>query len=151
MSLFLPFSHRPTSVIANPTSYTCPAGKYARITGTLSTNATATGTALLGGAANGTIFDTETNAGNTSFEFWVDVGDVVTKQTDNIVGSQSSLSGATFYTAADTGYARVLINGTVTHQVLSSAVVSYNGQGGTSIQVAGTSSVNIMIEEYDIA
>lgn len=148
MSLFLPFSHRPSLTIADPASYTCPVGKYARISGTLSTNVYfSSGEST----ANVTWTDQQGNAGGVSFEFWVNVGDVVTKQEDNINATFTGVGVPANLVLQDTGHARVLLNGSIVglQQSAGSGEIVVAGLAVTSI--SGTSSVNFIVEEYDIS
>ena len=162
MSLFLPFNHRPSLVIANPASYTCPAGKYARVVATMTTNALYDFTVDFGLDVITANMYPSSESNSESIEFWIKTGDVVSKSIDNISASTvdtitSSTTNLDQIKASDTGFASVLLNGTTISSVVSSMSVSvmYNVthafNANVTLSASGTSSVNMVIEEYDIA
>jgi len=143
-SLFVPFDHRPVATIPKSNAgYTVPAGKYARISGTITVVASANGT-----SNNGTQFGVaiQSQGSSVPFSFWLTEGDVVTIGSDSASGSFSS-------TVQTSGFsdARILINSVIVARVYASASGGYGIGSGTvtvSGSISGGTTINYLVEEY---
>lgn len=139
-----PFDYNPTAVKFgnSATPYTCPAGKYARITATLNTSHVGNASSTGGNA-------TATAAANSSVvTFWVFATHVV-----SATASAGSIAPtASPATVAGTSVATLFIDtGSGANKIAlvnSSASASEASVGG-SISTSGSAEVNFVIDEYD--
>jgi len=144
--LFNPFNHQPISTQRGSGTYTCPAGKYARIVITLAGYA-------LGIPGTYTAQPIHIAATSSSFnetvDVWVKAGDVITFSLVTASGStgavaEGSMSGASTASA--------LYNGTVFAKFMAGAVATHAVQtSGTATSVLnGGSEVNWYAAEYNV-
>lgn len=152
-SFFVPFNNNPSGVDYGNTSrpYTCPAGKYARITATL--YAETYGTAYNGGAGGiSQMFDSSSNT--TSLSFWIDAGDIVSCSTVAANSAGSPGLGVAL-SVTDTSSATLQVNSQTISELKES--VRFSGPGSISgvgsqnwnYDIDGNSDVRFHVEEYD--
>lgn len=147
--LIVPFDNFPVSTQKGTGTYTCPAGKYALVTVTVSGEARST----FGGAGGGSGTASACSGGefNESFNIWVRPGDTVS-------ATLSNASGATSINSSQSGGGSGTTTATVNHNASAIAIFRaqtsmslYNGTGGTlSITRTGTSSFHFYAQEYNI-
>lgn len=157
-NVFIPFNHQPVTVSAG-TSYTVPAGKYARVTVTLAASIRYSGPNFA--PADGVYFlsISETGASeSTSLDFWLDDGDVVAFTLVE-PGPSTSIAGASStgnYTRflSDVCTAKVTINGTDAGYVVAAGSMVCSVSYTTNASPIGLGSLisraqaNLVANEY---
>jgi len=143
--LFNPFNHQPISTQRGSGTYTCPAGKYARVVITLS------GYAL--GAPGVAATDMSIAANSSSFseavDIWVKAGDVITFN----IGVASATTGAVAAgSTSGVSAAEAIYNGTIFAKFIvgASAAHAVNGATTTTSSISGAVEVNWYAAEYNV-
>lgn len=149
--IVVPFNNQPISTQKGTGTYTCPAGKYARVT--VSVSGRAYVSALAGGAS---MQDMAISSGqfSESFDIWVSPGDTVS-------GTLSGASGGPSSSAANTGCViassattvTVSHNATAIAQFRANVTAGFSDNSGAvacSMTFAGESSFHFFAQEYNI-
>lgn len=142
----IPFNHQPSEVGDNPSTFTCGAGRYARVTLTATVNFTP-GITISGGPSSVAVSVTPVFASQT---YWIRAGDTI-----NIV--ESSGSNGTSSISANEGKAVTALS-TVNFLLNGNAIFALEASGsvaaGCGAGASGTISVNrgvnfkLMYEQY---
>lgn len=147
----IPFDNNQTSDdFGNPgRTYTCPAGKYARVTVTLS--AIATGNITAASAVANDAFGTSNNSNATSFEIWVTAAQVVSVTTVEASNTNTG-TGPAFRNAAATTTSSCLVDSNLVGEINASAKAFHQGGGAgtTTVIVDGSGAANFHVAEYNI-
>jgi hypothetical protein len=149
--IILPFNNQPVSTQKGTGTYTCPAGKYARVTVNVRARATAslTAAASLNATTPGTH---ETNVANESFDIWVGPGDTVSATLSNASGTQAV--GSNISLATRTAATTVTVNHNAAAigiiEAVASCQVSTGAGGSATLTSSGSSSFHFFAQEYNI-
>jgi len=144
--LFNPFNHQPISTQRGSGTYTCPAGKYARVVITLAGYA-------LGIPGTATVNPIHIAATSSSFnetvDIWVKAGDVITF---SLVAAGSSTGAVAAGSVNGTSTASALYNGTSFAKFIAGAAATHAVQsaGTSTSDVTGASEVNWYAAEYNV-
>lgn len=144
--LFIPFNHQPVSTSRGTGTFTCGAGKYARvrvqISGTAyASNIATNGSSTFGGGGSSDSF-------NYSFEIWVKSGDTVAFSAASAASASTGAVAAG--TVTDSTYIEVHYNGNVIAVGECAAFAYHNLSAGTgSSSVSGNLNYIWYAEEYN--
>jgi hypothetical protein len=140
---FIPFNNKPASV-GSGTSYTVPAGKYARVTYNMAVNAR--GVLTLGVPE---IVTNISSSDSLNGVIWLNPGDAITAIKTAATGTTSIIGTPAYSTLLySTSTATVRVNGTDIAQIFAPTSIQFNGTGTT--QLEGESVVNFHWEEFNV-
>jgi hypothetical protein len=150
---FVPFNFQPASTAKGTGTYTCPAGKYALVTisvsGSAYPNSTLTEHALAASSSQGS------ESFNETLNIWVRSGETVSASLSNASATQSS-------SGIFTGWLRALSQTTATINHSSSPIAVFRATGyqdaydsnstsgnNVTVSVAGNSSFHYYAQEFN--
>lgn len=149
--IILPFNNQPVSTQKGTGTYTCPAGKYARVRVTIRARATARVSSLASASAT-TPATQETNVANESFEVWVGPGDTIAATLSNASGTQAVAANIALAIRLSTTTVTVNHNGTAIAIIEATAgtQVATSAGGSATLESTGSSSFHFFAQEYNI-
>jgi len=146
-SILIPFDTKPVSTQRGTGTYTCPAGKFAKVTVTVSGTATSTFTPT---TASTIIMLTSGNFNHT-FDVIVNPGDTISGSLSNASGTTAVANGsggaATGTTTATVNYNS---NSIAVFQCETSASIWNGGAGSINISRSGSSNFTWYAQEYGV-
>lgn len=151
MSIFIPFNHQPANIPTPAASYTCPAGKYARVVATLNVDAYIS--AYSPDSNSDFVYYTETGGKCESIELWITEGDVLTKtetaptDTSNTSVNTSALVEAIASISINSGGGAVVVSEITAR---ASARIANGGATNDILTASSTATVKWHIEEYNV-
>jgi len=121
---FIPFDNNPISTAQGDlsSSYTVPAGKFAKVTVSISLRAGIIPSVAM---TSGTVTGNQYCNDNVSFDFWLKSGDVLTKTNTFSSAGPVSITSATYFTSDSTSKIEIKSN---SNTISSHAITaSFNG------------------------
>lgn len=146
--VFIPFDNRPVSQQRGTGTYTCPSGKFAKLTITVSGNAFSSWT--IPGATN-TFFNTNMGEFHQTFDIWVVAGDQVAATLSNASGTTSVGAGSGGSSSNSTTATVNLNSNSIAVFLARTAWSAYNGSGGAvNVSYSGSSNFTWYAQEYNV-
>lgn len=145
----IPFDHKPVSIQVGSGTYTCPTGKYARVTINLSGYAQSLFTCTGSGIST---LDLQNGMVNHSFDVWVNAADTIAATLSNASGTTNCPVTAITSAAGET---TITVNrsgttiGVFRAHTQANVYNSQNTNAGT-ITRSGSSSFNWVAEEFNV-
>lgn len=139
-----PFNNQPISSQTGTGTYTCPVGKYARVTVTLS--AAAVGVPSFAGSPSSNIGNGSSDSSSAVFDIWVKSGDTVSGTLSN---ASASTASATAGFTSGTTTASYSVNSNVAGTIRATASVAHNSNAAAVSTVTGSSSFHYHAQEYN--
>lgn len=147
--IVVPFNNQPVSTQKGTGTYTCPAGKYARVQISVSGTARTLVTGSRPNAASQGDLDLTCDSFNESFDIWVGPGDTISASLSNPSGSTNVAAGS-IQSAASEASATINHNGSpiATFRAVTQGTVGSNS--ATSFARSGSTSFHFFAQEYNI-
>jgi hypothetical protein len=137
---FVPFNFQPVSTAKGTGTYTCPAGKYALVTVTLSVEAR-------GNPGAGTTYAYgSSDSSSQVFSVWVAAGQTVQGSLSNASATSASANQAS---TSATGTASYQVDGVTSGSVRASASAGHGNAVALTSSVTGTSSFHYYAQEFN--
>jgi hypothetical protein len=142
----IPFNHQPVSSAAiSGGSYTCPAGKYARVVLTLSASARGTCNTL------SVISNSTTSGLSSTQEFWLRAGQTITTSTTIASGSATPSSNTSSLLLSSDSIASATIGGVQVAKIMAPATIQVTSAvASTTLTMTGAASADFYYEEYNV-